>query len=82
MREWVRDQNIKLFSAKLAGDLSPSQRVMIEALLTQELAGGGDDTSGAPAGNVAGMNLTKAEACGINKQTITERRKPDHRSLV
>jgi hypothetical protein len=55
---------------------------MIEALLTQELAGGGDDTSGAPAGNVAGMNLTKAEACGINKQTITERRKPDHRSLV
>jgi hypothetical protein len=82
MREWVRDQNIKLFSAKLAGDLSSSQRVTIEALLTQELAGGGDEPSGAPAGNVAGIDPLKAEACSIKTQTITERQKPDHRSLV
>lgn len=60
MQQWVRDQNIKLFSAKLAGDLSPSQRLMIEALLSQELAGVDDEPPRACTAKVARMGSAKA----------------------
>ena len=60
MQQWVRDQNIKLFSAKLAGDLSPAQRLMIEALLSQELAGVDSEPSRACTAKVARLNSAKA----------------------
>ena len=39
MKQWIREQNIKHFRGVLQRDLAPEQRVIVEGLLEDELAG-------------------------------------------
>ncbi len=59
MRQWIRDQNIRLFRAALASVLPPETRAMIEALLAKELAESEAAQHGIPAASSGDASATK-----------------------
>jgi hypothetical protein len=59
MRQWIRDQNIRLFRAALASVLLPERRATIEALLAKELAEDEAAQHSILAGSVEDASATK-----------------------